>query len=129
MTRRLVYLAAASLTAAALAAPLWGFAMSAPQYPDETLHLQVVRTGIVGDVHEVTVCSLRLRAGRSHVPRHIGPGQRPRASESHLRFSLARCALFGVEVSGQSTPAGLLQTGHHGREYVPNMRAMQVTMP
>src|SRR5262245_15755389 len=27
--------------------------MSAPQYPDETLHLQVVRTGIVGDVHEV----------------------------------------------------------------------------
>jgi hypothetical protein len=54
MTRRLVYLAAAFMTAAALAAPLWGFAMSAPQYPDETLHLQVVRTGIVGDVHEVS---------------------------------------------------------------------------
>src|SRR6185436_16840971 len=54
MTRRLVYLAAAGLTAASLAAPLWGFAMSAPQYPGETLHLQVVRTGIVGDVHEVT---------------------------------------------------------------------------
>src|SRR5438093_4377953 len=34
--------------------PLWGFAMSAPQYPDETLHLQVARTGIVGDVHEVS---------------------------------------------------------------------------
>ena len=33
--------------------PLWGFAMSAPQYPDETLHLQVSRTGIVGDVQEV----------------------------------------------------------------------------
>ena len=47
-------LAAALLTAAALALPLWGFAMSAPQYPDETLHLQVARTGIVGDVHEVT---------------------------------------------------------------------------
>lgn len=54
MTRRLVYLAAAGLTAAALAAPLWGFSMSAPQYPDETLHLRVVRTGIVGDVHEVS---------------------------------------------------------------------------
>jgi hypothetical protein len=27
--------------------------MSAPQYPDETLHLQVMRTGIGGDVHEV----------------------------------------------------------------------------
>ena len=50
----LVYIAAAVLTAAALALPLWGFAMSAPQYPDETLHLQVQRTGIVGDVHEVT---------------------------------------------------------------------------
>src|SRR5438093_265763 len=34
--------------------PLWGFAMAAPQYPDETLHLQITRTGIVGDVHEVS---------------------------------------------------------------------------
>jgi copper chaperone NosL len=49
-----IYLAAAALTAAALALPLWGFAMSAPQYPDETLHLQVARTGIVGDVGEVS---------------------------------------------------------------------------
>ena len=40
--------------AAALVLPLWGFAMSAPQYPDETLHLQVQRTGIVGDVQEVS---------------------------------------------------------------------------
>ena len=28
--------------------------MSAPQYPDETLHLQIHRTGIVGDVQEVS---------------------------------------------------------------------------
>jgi hypothetical protein len=27
--------------------------MSAPQYPDETLHLQIARTGIQGDVQEV----------------------------------------------------------------------------
>jgi nitrous oxidase accessory protein len=47
------YLIAAALTAAALAVPLWGFAMSAPQYPDETLHLQVARGGIAGDVGEV----------------------------------------------------------------------------
>ena len=47
------YLIAAALTAAALAVPLWGFAMSAPQYPDETLHLRVARAGIAGDVHEV----------------------------------------------------------------------------
>jgi hypothetical protein len=48
------YLAAAALVAAALTLPLWGFAMSAPQYPDETLHLRVVRQGIAGDVHEVS---------------------------------------------------------------------------
>jgi hypothetical protein len=53
MKARLLYVAAAALAAAALTLPLWGFAMSAPQYPDETLHLQVQRTGIVGDVHEV----------------------------------------------------------------------------
>lgn len=54
MRTRVIYIAAAVLAAAALVLPLWGFAMSAPQYPGETLHLQVQRTGIVGDVHEVT---------------------------------------------------------------------------
>jgi len=53
MRSRVIYLCAAAMTAAALALPLWGFAMSAPQYPDETLHLQIARTGIRGDVHEV----------------------------------------------------------------------------
>ena len=54
MKARVLYVAAAALVAAALAFPLWGFAMAAPQYPDETLHLQVTRTGIAGDVHEVS---------------------------------------------------------------------------
>ena len=54
MKARVLYIAAAALAAAALVLPLWGFSMSAPQYPDETLHLQVQRTGIVGDVHEVS---------------------------------------------------------------------------
>ena len=54
MRTRFVYLAAASLAAGALVLPLWGFAMTAPQYPDETLHLQVARVGITGDVHEIT---------------------------------------------------------------------------
>jgi len=49
----ILYLAASAAVAAALVLPLWGFAMSAPQYPDETLHLQVVRTGIAGDIHEI----------------------------------------------------------------------------
>jgi copper chaperone NosL len=54
MRARVIYIAAATLAATALVLPLWGFAMSAPQYPDETLHLQIARSGIVGDVHEVT---------------------------------------------------------------------------
>jgi nitrous oxidase accessory protein len=53
MKTRCLYLVAAGATAAALALPLWGFAMSAPQYPDETLHLRVARTGIGGDVREI----------------------------------------------------------------------------
>ena len=48
-----MYVVAAAFAAAALVLPLWGFSMSAPQYPDETLHLQVQRSGIVGDVHEI----------------------------------------------------------------------------
>jgi len=51
---RTLYVAAALMAAAALLLPLWGFAMSAPQYPDETLHLRVARSGIVGDLHEVS---------------------------------------------------------------------------
>src|SRR5262245_55504537 len=54
MSARTLYVAAAVFAAAALLLPLWGFSMSAPQYPDETLHLQVARTGISGDVHEVS---------------------------------------------------------------------------
>ena len=54
MKTRILDVVAAALVAAALAFPLWGFAMAAPQYPDETLHLQVTRTGITGDVHEVS---------------------------------------------------------------------------
>ena len=54
MKMRVMYVAAAAFAAAALVLPLWGFAMSAPQYPDETLHLQVTRAGIVGDVQEVS---------------------------------------------------------------------------
>ena len=53
MKARVMYIAAATFAAAALVLPLWGFSMSAPQYPDETLHLRVARTGIAGDVHEV----------------------------------------------------------------------------
>lgn len=54
MSRRALFFAAAALTAASLALPLWGFRMSAPQYPGEALHLRVTRKAIAGDVHEIT---------------------------------------------------------------------------
>lgn len=54
MNTRAIYLTASVLVAAGLVVPLWGFSMSAPQYPDETLHLRVTRTGIGGDVGEVS---------------------------------------------------------------------------
>lgn len=50
---RIAYLSAAALTAFAVLLPLWGFRMSAPQYPGESLHLRVSRLGIQGDVHEI----------------------------------------------------------------------------
>jgi hypothetical protein len=49
---RLFY-AAAVLVAAAAWLPYWGFVMSAPQYPDESLVLNISRQGITGDVQEV----------------------------------------------------------------------------
>jgi hypothetical protein len=48
-----LFLAAAVLTALSLALPLWEFRMSAPQYPGETLHVRVMRTGLAGDLQEV----------------------------------------------------------------------------
>jgi hypothetical protein len=48
-----LFLGAAALTAAALALPLWGFRMTAPQYPDEALSLRVTARAIEGDVKEI----------------------------------------------------------------------------
>jgi hypothetical protein len=53
IARRRLFLAAAALVAAAAWLPYWGFVMSAPQYPDESLMLHVSHDGIGGDVHEV----------------------------------------------------------------------------
>jgi hypothetical protein len=49
-----LFLGAGALTAAALALPLWGFRMTAPQYPDESLTLRVTTTAITGDVSEIS---------------------------------------------------------------------------
>jgi len=53
-SRRGAFFAAAALAAAAAFLPLWGFRMSAPQYPGESLHLRVTARAIAGDVHEIT---------------------------------------------------------------------------
>ena len=47
------FLAAAVLVCAAAWLPYWGFRMSAPQYPGESLMLRVSHSGIDGDVQEV----------------------------------------------------------------------------
>src|SRR5262245_15551012 len=51
---RRLFFAAAVLVAAAAWLPYWGFLMSAPQYPGESLMLQISHRGITGDVQEVT---------------------------------------------------------------------------
>ena len=51
---RRLFFAAAVLVAAAVWLPYWGFVMSAPQYPDESLVLNISHRGISGDVQEVT---------------------------------------------------------------------------
>ena len=51
---RRLFVAAAVLVAAAVWLPYWGFVMSAPQYPDESLTLNISHRGISGDVQEVT---------------------------------------------------------------------------
>ena len=50
---RRLFFAAAVLVAVAVWLPYWGFVMSAPQYPDESLVLNISREGITGDVQEV----------------------------------------------------------------------------
>ena len=47
------FIVAALLVFAAAWLPYWGFRMSAPQYPDESLTLRISRSGIEGDVREV----------------------------------------------------------------------------
>src|SRR5437764_11111603 len=47
------FFAVAVLVCAAAWLPYWGFRMSTPQYPGESLMLRVSHSGIDGDVHEV----------------------------------------------------------------------------
>lgn len=51
---RRLFLGAAALTAVSLVLPLWGFRMTAPQYPGEALSLRVTTSAITGDVQEIS---------------------------------------------------------------------------
>jgi hypothetical protein len=108
IVRRALFLLAAASTAAALALPLWGFRMSAPQYPGEALHLRITRTAIAGDVREVET-----------LQKYIGvrfPTQLPElkwvaAAIGSLALLLALAGLLGEGKSGRAcrrAVAGLL---------------------
>jgi hypothetical protein len=91
------FLAAAALVLAAAWLPYWGFRMSAPQYPGESLMLQVSHSGIQGDVQEVET-----------LQQYIGvrfPEQIP-----ELRWLLPAMLLLGLFIA----VAGLAGTGITG---------------
>jgi hypothetical protein len=94
-----LFFGAAILTAGSLLAPLWGFRMSAPQYPGEALHLRVTPRAIAGDVHEIS--TLQKYIGVSF-PTNL-PELRwlPRAI-ALLAVLLAAGAFFGAGKAGRA---------------------------
>lgn len=50
------------------------------------------------------------------------------ASRRHWRFSRARCTPFDHDRSGQSSPAGPRQCGHHDRDHDPNILATTASL-
>ncbi|HEY6929552.1 MAG TPA: hypothetical protein VJA66_07740, partial [Thermoanaerobaculia bacterium] len=106
--RRVLFLAAAVSTAAALALPLWGFRMSAPQYPGESLHLRVTRTAIAGDVREVETLQKYIGV---RFPTRLPELEWISAAIGSLGLLLALAGLLGEGKSGRAARrvvAGLL---------------------
>jgi copper chaperone NosL len=142
---RVIYIVAAAFAAAALAVPLWGFSMSAPQYPDETLHLRVARTGIVGDVHEVStlqqyigvhfpteIPELRWAtwgivgvAGLLLVAAFVGGGRLGRA----YRVVCAGIVLLFLVASAGVVQARLYRVGHERDAHAPIRAVRNFTPP
>ena len=92
----------AGATAAASALPLWGFRMSAPQYPGESLHLRVTTSGIAGDVQEVSTLQKYIGV---RFPRHLPELGWLSATLPILALVLAACALAGQTRSGKAACA------------------------
>jgi hypothetical protein len=145
MKARVAYLAAAAVAATALVLPLWGFSMSAPQYPGETLHLQVARTGIAGDVHEVATLqhyigvrfptdlpeltwATRAIGGLAVlllVGAFVGAGSFGRA----YRVSCAVLLLAFIAASAVAVQARLFQVGHERDRNAPIRAVRDFTPP
>jgi hypothetical protein len=98
VSRRLAFFIGAGLAAAAAFLPLWGFRMSAPQYPGESLHLRVTAGAIGGDLHEVTTLQQYI-------------GVRLPTDLPELRWLVPAI----LSLSGMFLAAGLLGNGPGGR--------------
>jgi hypothetical protein len=142
---RALYLIAAAAAAAALVLPLWGFAMTAPQYPDETLRLRVERTGIAGDVQEVQTLqeyigvrfptdlpelewatrAIAAIAGLLAVAAFAGAGRAARA------YRIACAALFFLFLAGSAAvvQARLYEVGHKRDPNAPIRAVKDFTPP
>lgn len=100
MTRvRIAFLVAAVLTVAAVALPLWGFRMSAPQYPGESLHIRVSRSGLAGDVREIE--TLQKYVG-VRFPERIPELRWLLPAAAGLAFLLAAAGLAGDAWAGRA---------------------------
>lgn len=137
-------LAAAILVAAALLLPLWGFRMSAPQYPGESLHLRVTQAGIAGDVQEVTTLQQYIGV---HFPTRLDELRWIKLALGSLALLLAASAFSGTQTFGRRLKRGaallllafvlastlfmqwrLYETGHHRDLHAP-LRAVKNFTP
>jgi hypothetical protein len=96
--RRRLFLAAAALVAVAAWLPYWGFLMSAPQYPDESLTLQVSHRGIEGDVHEVETLQQYIGV---RFPEHLPELEWVPAAMMALAALLAIAGFAGASLAGR----------------------------
>lgn len=145
MKARTLFIVSALSALAALALPLWGFAMSAPQYPDETLHLQIARTGIVGDVHEVSTLQQYIGVrfptalpeldwavrGIGVLAVLLGAGAfvgRGRVAHAY-RVACAATVLLFLAASAAAVQARLYQVGHDRDRHAPIRAIHDFTPP
>lgn len=139
------FFAAAALTALSLTVPFWEFRMSAPQYPGESLRVQVMRTGLAGDLGEVGtlqkyvgvefpaslpeldlvtpglvgMTALLLLAGFAGAGR---PGRTLKVAATAALFAILACSLAAMQ-------ARLYAVGHDRNPKAPMARTKDFTPP